>query len=103
METLSGRLAQQGFERVDTVREVGEFAVRGGILDVFVPGAEEPVRLDFFGDTLESIRNFDPATQRSTTPSKEFSLNAMSEVTLEPETISRFRRNYLETFRRRDP
>ncbi|WP_394689561.1 transcription-repair coupling factor [Hoeflea sp.] len=98
METLSGRLAQQGFERVDTVREVGEFAVRGGILDVFVPGAEEPVRLDFFGDTLESIRNFDPATQRSTTPSKEFSLNAMSEVTLEPETISRFRRNYLETF-----
>jgi transcription-repair coupling factor (superfamily II helicase) len=80
------------------VREVGEYAVRGGILDVFVPGAEEPVRLDFFGDTLESIRNFDPATQRSTTPSKEFALNAMSEVTLEPETISRFRRNYLETF-----
>jgi transcription-repair coupling factor (superfamily II helicase) len=72
MEDLSGRLAQQGFERVDTVREVGEFAVRGGILDVFVPGAEEPVRLDFFGDTLESIRNFDPATQRSTTQAKEF-------------------------------
>jgi transcription-repair coupling factor (superfamily II helicase) len=56
MEDLSGRLAKHGFERVDTVREVGEYAVRGGILDVFVPGAEEPVRLDFFGDTLESVR-----------------------------------------------
>lgn len=98
MEDLSRRLAQHGFDRVDTVREVGEYAVRGGILDVFLPGAEEPVRLDFFGDTLESIRNFDPTTQRSTAPAKAFSLNAMSEVTLEPETISRFRRNYLEMF-----
>uniref|UniRef100_UPI002AFEE194 CarD family transcriptional regulator n=1 Tax=Hoeflea sp. TaxID=1940281 RepID=UPI002AFEE194 len=98
MEDLAGRLAQQGFERMDTVREVGEFAVRGGILDVFVPGADEPVRLDFFGDTLESIRHFDPASQRTTTTAKEFSLNAMSEVTLEPETISRFRRNYLAKF-----
>ncbi|WP_422370091.1 transcription-repair coupling factor [Hoeflea sp.] len=98
METLSARLAQQGFERVDTVREVGEYAVRGGILDVFVPGADEPVRLDFFGDTLESIRQFDAGSQRTTVPAREFALNAMSEVTLEPDTISRFRRNYLETF-----
>jgi transcription-repair coupling factor (superfamily II helicase) len=98
MEELSARLAQHGFERVDTVREVGEYAVRGGILDVYVPGAEAPVRLDFFGDTLESIRQFDPATQRTTEPAKEFALNAMSEVTLDRDTISRFRRNYLEKF-----
>ncbi|MEQ8481478.1 MAG: transcription-repair coupling factor [Hoeflea sp.] len=98
MESLSARLVQQGFERVDTVREVGEYAVRGGILDVFLPGADEPVRLDFFGDTLESIRRFDPASQRTTAPAREFSLNAMSEVTIEADTISRFRRNYLETF-----
>jgi transcription-repair coupling factor (superfamily II helicase) len=98
MEALSGRLAKNGFERVDTVREVGEYAVRGGILDVFVPGAEEPVRLDFFGDTLESVRHFDPASQRTTTQAKELALNAMSEVTLEPETISRFRSNYLSMF-----
>ena len=48
------------------MREVGEYAVRGGILDLFAPGTEEPVRLDFFGDTLETIRAFDPATQRTT-------------------------------------
>lgn len=98
MEDLAGRLAQHGFERVDTVREVGEFAVRGGILDVFVPGADEPMRLDFFGDTLESVRHFDPASQRTTSQAKELSLNAMSEVTLSPETVSRFRTNYLARF-----
>ncbi|OCW56531.1 transcription-repair coupling factor [Hoeflea olei] len=98
MEDLGGMLARNGFERVDTVREVGEYAVRGGILDVFVPGEDEPVRLDFFGDTLESVRHFDPASQRTTTRAKELSLNAMSEVTLEPESISRFRSNYLSRF-----
>jgi len=98
MEDLSASLAKNGFERVDTVREVGEYAVRGGILDVFVPGAEEPVRLDFFGDTLESVRYFDPASQRTTSQAKELTLNAMSEVTLEAETISRFRTNYLTMF-----
>ena len=48
------------------MRDVGEFAVRGGILDLFAPGADEAVRLDFFGDTLETIRAFDVATQRTT-------------------------------------
>ncbi len=66
MDDIAARLERNGFDRVPTVREVGEFAVRGGILDVFVPGSEEPVRLDFFGDTLETIRTFDPASQRTT-------------------------------------
>ncbi len=48
-----------------TVREAGDYAVRGGILDLFAPGMDSPVRLDFFGDTLESIRSFDPETQRT--------------------------------------
>src|SRR3546814_8143782 len=56
MDDIAARLERNGFERVATVREVGEFAVRGGILDVFVPGTGDPVRLDFFGDTLESLR-----------------------------------------------
>jgi transcription-repair coupling factor (superfamily II helicase) len=98
MEAIADRLAANGFERVPTVREVGEFAVRGGILDVYVPGAEEPVRLDFFGDTLESIRSFDPASQRTTGQAKSLDLNPMSEVSLTPETISRFRKNYLSLF-----
>jgi transcription-repair coupling factor (superfamily II helicase) len=98
MEDIAARLERNGFERVPTVREVGEFAVRGGILDVYVPGEAEPVRLDFFGDTLETIRNFDPASQRTTGQARSLDLNPMSEVTLTPETISRFRKNYLSMF-----
>ncbi|NLS06731.1 transcription-repair coupling factor [Rhizobium sp. P32RR-XVIII] len=98
MDDVAGRLERNGFDRVATVREVGEYAVRGGILDVFVPGAEEPVRLDFFGDTLESIRSFDPASQRTTGQVRSLDLNPMSEVTLTPDTISRFRKNYLSAF-----
>jgi transcription-repair coupling factor (superfamily II helicase) len=98
MDDIAARLERNGFDRVGTVREVGEFAVRGGILDVFVPGAEEPVRLDFFGDTLESIRSFDPASQRTIAQVRSLDLNPMSEVTLTPESISRFRKNYLSLF-----
>ena len=98
MDDIAARLERNGFDRVATVREVGEFAVRGGILDVFVPGSEEPVRLDFFGDTLESIRSFDPANQRTIGQVRSLDLNPMSEVTLTPETISRFRKNYLSLF-----
>ena len=98
MNVLIGRLENSGFERVATVRDVGEFAVRGGILDLFAPGATEALRLDFFGDTLESIRVFDAATQRTTGQRKSLTLQAMSEVALTPETISRFRRNYIEAF-----
>ncbi|TCT39330.1 transcription-repair coupling factor [Martelella mediterranea] len=98
MDEIVHRLAQAGFERVPTVREVGEYAVRGGILDVFVPGSENGIRLDFFGDTLESIRAFDPANQRTTGTVKSLELNAMSEVALTQETIARFRKNYLSLF-----
>ena len=98
MNALTSRLADHGFERVPTVREVGEYAVRGGILDVFVPGTDEPLRLDFFGDTLESIRSFHPATQRTSGQRREFVFQPMSEVTLTPETISHFRKRYIEMF-----
>jgi transcription-repair coupling factor (superfamily II helicase) len=98
MMALIARLENSGFDRVATVREVGEFAVRGGILDLFVPGAPEALRLDFFGDTLDSIRAFDVATQRTTGQRKEIVLEAMSEVALTPDTISRFRRSYIEAF-----
>ncbi|RUV37502.1 transcription-repair coupling factor, partial [Mesorhizobium sp. M7A.F.Ca.MR.228.00.0.0] len=94
MNVLVSRLETSGFERVPTVRGIGEFAVRGGILDLFAPGWTEALRLDFFGDTLESIRVFDAATQRTTGQRKSMALQAMSEVALTPETISRFRRSY---------
>jgi len=98
MNALVARLEASGFDRVATVREVGEFAVRGGILDLYAPGSSEALRLDFFGDTLESIRAFDVADQRTTGQRREMSLQAMSEVALTPETISRFRRSYIEAF-----
>ncbi|MCR9134464.1 MAG: transcription-repair coupling factor [Alphaproteobacteria bacterium] len=98
MDEVAKRLADNGFERVPTVRDVGEFAIRGGILDAFVPGHAEPLRLDFFGDTLETIRNFDAQTQRTTRQEQSFELNPMSEVTLDDRTISRFRQNYLNLF-----
>ncbi|WP_297323201.1 transcription-repair coupling factor [uncultured Bartonella sp.] len=98
MDKLIHHLEHNGFERVSTVREVGDFAVRGGIVDLFVPSSDTPVRLDFFGDTLETVRAFDPATQRTIKTLKEFSLEPMSEITLTPELISRFRTNYIKAF-----
>lgn len=98
MEKLVRRLENSGFERVPTVREVGEFAVRGGIVDLFAPGADEALRLDFFGDMLESIRAFDPASQRTIGQRSQLLLQPMSEVALTPDTISRFRRAYIEAF-----
>ncbi|MCP1200733.1 transcription-repair coupling factor [Notoacmeibacter sp. MSK16QG-6] len=98
MDTLVRRLEADGFERVATVREVGEYAVRGGILDLFVPGAKEPVRLDFFGDELETVRSFDPATQRTSKQLDRFTMQPVSEVTLTSDAIARFRRGYIEAF-----
>jgi transcription-repair coupling factor (superfamily II helicase) len=98
MDDIAARLERNGFDRTATVREVGEFAVRGGILDVFMPGEEQPHRLDFFGDTLETIRYFDPASQRTTGQAKSIELNPMSEVSLNPDMIARFRKNYLTLF-----
>jgi len=63
---FAGRLERMGFQRVGTVREVGEYAVRGGIVDVFAFGHRAPVRVELWGDDIESIRSFDALTQRST-------------------------------------
>ena len=65
-DRLQSFFRNNGYFRTDTVREPGEFAVRGGIVDLYPAGAAQPLRLDFFGDTIESIRSFDPLTQRST-------------------------------------
>jgi len=62
---LAALLLEAGFSREDPVDEHGEFTVRGGILDVYPAGAAQPVRLEFVGDTIESLRTYDPATQRS--------------------------------------
>ncbi len=91
-------LSDNGFSRTGTVVEPGDFAVRGGIIDIFPPGADAPIRLDFFGDTLESIRSFDPQSQRTTATLPRFALNPASEVLLNPDAIGRFRVAYAEAF-----
>ena len=91
-------LAGNGYQRTPTVRDAGEFAVRGGIVDLFAPGSNEPVRLDFFGDSLETLRAFDAESQRTTRQLTGLVLSPMSEVTLDADTIARFRTNYLSTF-----
>ncbi len=98
MPELERYFAVNGYSRASTVSERGEFAVRGGVIDVFPPGAEEPVRLDLFGDTLESIRAFDPETQRSTRQLSAIDLLPVSEALLDKESISRFRTGYVTAF-----
>jgi transcription-repair coupling factor (superfamily II helicase) len=91
-------LELNGYSRASTVREPGEYAVRGGIIDLFTPGSELGVRLDFFGDTLESIRSFDPQTQRTSGQLRALELVPVSELQLAPETIRRFRQGYAKEF-----
>src|SRR5437868_7827688 len=98
MDGITRWLELNGFVRASTVREPGDYAVRGGILDLYPPGMAEPVRLDFFGDTLESIRSFDPETQRTTDQLRAIDLVPVAEFQLTTETIRRFRLGYVEAF-----
>ena len=98
IEELARWLDINGYLRTSTVRETGEFAVRGGIVDLFPPGMPAPIRLDFFGDTLESIRTFDPETQRTTGQLRGLDLVPMSEAQMTSESIKRFRQSYIASF-----
>src|SRR3984893_15364793 len=94
LDRLQSFFRNNGYIRTDTVREAGEFAVRGGIVDLYPAGAAEPLRLDFFGDTLESVRSFDPLNQRSTGKLDWAELRPVSEVLLDDEAVRRFRSRY---------
>jgi transcription-repair coupling factor (superfamily II helicase) len=96
-------LELNGFSRVSTVREPGDYAVRGGILDLFAPGMELPVRLDFFGDAIETIRGFDPETQRTVMEMRTLDLVPVAEFQLTTETIRKFRTGYVAAFGAPDP
>ncbi len=98
IEKLTSYLAANGYARASTVREAGEFAVRGGLIDLFPPGADEPIRLDFFGDTLETVRAFDAASQRTTRQLPGVKLAAATEVLLTDETVARFRAGFRAAF-----
>ncbi|WP_353199224.1 transcription-repair coupling factor [Sandarakinorhabdus sp.] len=95
---LALKLAANGYVRVDTVVEAGEYALRGGLVDVMSAGADHGLRLDFFGDEIETIRRFDPASQRSLGPADGFDLLPVSEVLLDDARIKAFRAGWLERF-----
>lgn len=97
-EKLIAWASNNGYLRVPTVRESGEYAVRGGLVDLYPASAEAPLRFDFFGSQLETIRTFDPDSQRTTGTLKRIDLTPMSEVVLTEETIRRFRQNYTAAF-----
>ncbi len=98
MVKLTEFLASNGYNRSGQVMEPGEFAVRGGLIDLFPPGQAEPVRLDFFGDELDTIRRFDPLDQRTTGTAKQLHLKPASEFSLSEQAIAHFRRTYVATF-----
>ena len=97
-EMLARFLDANGYGRAGTVMEPGEYAMRGGIVDIFPAGEPDPIRLDMFGDTIETIRSFDPSTQRSADGRGKIILRPVSEVPLDKESIARFRSGWREQF-----
>ena len=97
-EKLAAFLESHGYGRAGTVMEPGEYAMRGGIIDLFPAGEPDPVRLDLFGDFIESIRIFDPSTQRSGTKRGKLTLRPVSEVPLDKDAVARFRSAWRELF-----
>ncbi len=98
-DALVSFLSGNGYVRAGTVREPGDFSLRGGIVDLWPPGEEQPLRLDFFGSTLDAIRRFDAETQLSDkTPVADVTLLPASEAPLNAEAISRFRTGYVAAF-----
>ncbi len=93
-DALTSFLAQNGYARVGTVREPGEFAIRGGIIDLYPPGLGNPLRLDLFGDVIEDLRAFDAATQRSDEALASARLSPVRELVLNEDAIERFRTGY---------
>jgi transcription-repair coupling factor (superfamily II helicase) len=97
-ESLAALLIRQGYSRTDTVIDHGEFAVRGSIVDIFPSSLDAGLRLDFFGDELESLRLFDPATQRTVERIDSHLLLPASEALVDDDSIKRFRSRYRELF-----
>ena len=97
-DEIASFLARNGFRRAQTVREYGEFSIRGGIVDIYPHTDALPVRLDFFGDEIESIKSFDSLSQRSESQIQHVDIRPAHEFLLDDETITHFRQGYLKKF-----
>ncbi|MDJ1007164.1 MAG: transcription-repair coupling factor [Paracoccaceae bacterium] len=91
---LRAFLVRMGFVQAPTVTEPGDYAIRGGIIDIYPPGETGPIRLDLFGDVLDGARRFDPVSQRTTEKLSRVELAPVSEVILDDAAVTRFRQNY---------
>ena len=98
VEKLRRYLHDNGYVRADTVREAGEYAIRGCIIDIYPSGYEQPLRIDLFDDEIDIIKFFDPVTQITNEKVKSFSLHPVTEFFLDEESITRFRSGYREEF-----
>lgn len=100
IQQLMHSLVHQGFEKVDNVYQSGEFSIRGGVIDIYPSGHEHPYRIDVFGDQIESIHPFDPATQRRLKHIniERVTLNSHQEILLTEETLQTFKENFAHTF-----
>jgi transcription-repair coupling factor (superfamily II helicase) len=97
-EDIAAFLDADGYRRTGTVMDAGEYALRGGIIDVFPAGEAAPVRIDLFGDTIESLRRFDPETQRSGEAMASLDFHPASEIAFDQASIARFRSAWREIF-----
>jgi len=97
-DTLKNFLIKNGYKSTSSVMETGEFAIRGGLVDLWPAGFSLPIRIDFFGDEIDSMRQFDAITQRSGSKVEELSLKPMREFTLNEEAITLFRSRYRDMF-----
>ncbi len=98
VEEMRARLEAAGYRCVDTVYEHGEFAVRGALIDLFPMGSETPYRIDLFDDEIETLRTFDPETQRSVDKVESIRLLPAREFPLEKKAVTDFRGRFRERF-----
>ena len=97
-EVLLSYLSHKGFRRCETVYEPGDYAIRGSIVDIFPTACENPLRFDFFDDVLDTLKSFDPLTQKTIAVCERVELKPIHEVTLTPETVQHFRQTYRHLF-----
>lgn len=97
-EQLIEQLSMSGYQRVSTVMEHGDYAVRGGIIDLFPMGSKKPFRLDLFDDEIESIRSFDPENQRTIENIESVELLPAKEFSLSADGIDLFKQNFRQYF-----
>lgn len=97
-ERLASLLQANGYFRVDTVAEAGEFALRGSLVDLIPAGSDNGLRLDFFGDEIETIRSFSPQDQRSIGVIEKFELLPAVETLMDEDAVRRFRTQYRDLF-----